>query len=103
VLMLISAEYLASQSVREEVRDLLEQREHRGLRLMSMSGGMNGLQLCRILRHDEPALRTLISSGYTTELSVRRDSSGGEIVHLPKPCSSEALIGAIQACLTGVR
>jgi CheY-like chemotaxis protein len=66
---------------------------------MTMAGGMNGLDLCRRLRQDKPALNVIISSGYTTELGIRRDATGIDILYLPKPCASRVVVSAIQTCL----
>jgi CheY-like chemotaxis protein len=66
---------------------------------MTMLGGMSGSDLCRRLRQDKPGLKAIISSGYTTELGIRRDATGIDILYLPKPCASRVVIDAIQAYL----
>lgn len=66
---------------------------------LTMPWGMNGLDLCRRLRQDKPGLNVIISSGYTTELGIRRDATGINIFYLPKPCASRVVISAIQTCL----
>ena len=66
---------------------------------MTMLGGMNGSDLCRRLRQDKPGLKVIISSGYTTELGIRKDATGIDILYLPKPCASRVVISAIQTCL----
>jgi CheY-like chemotaxis protein len=66
---------------------------------MTMPGGMNGSDLCRRLRLDKPGLKVIIWSGYTTEVGIRRDATGIDIVYMPKPCASQVVVRAIQAYL----
>jgi PAS domain S-box-containing protein len=67
---------------------------------MTMPGGMNGLEMCRKMRQDKPGLNVIISSGYTTELGIHRDSTGSDIVYLPKPCAPGVVISTVQTCLS---
>jgi CheY-like chemotaxis protein len=68
---------------------------------MIMPEGLNGSELCRRLRQDKPELKVIISSGYFTELGTGKDATGADVMCLPKPCSSNVVLGAIQACLGG--
>ena len=66
---------------------------------MVMPGGMNGLELARRLRQDRPALKVILSSGYSEEMTRLGAPTDAGIVLLPKPCDGAVLSRALRDCL----
>ncbi|MFO1499224.1 MAG: PAS domain S-box protein [Verrucomicrobiota bacterium] len=67
---------------------------------MVMPGGVTGLQLAHRLQAEKPALKVIISSGYSPDLTDETNP-GQAIVFLPKPCSPEVLTATIRRCVSG--
>jgi CheY-like chemotaxis protein len=66
---------------------------------MVMPGGMTGLQLAEQLLKTKPALRVLVSSGYSAELVNMGASGRSGFAYLPKPYTTEALAVAVRKLL----
>ena len=65
-----------------------------------MPGDLTGLELARILREKQPALKVLVSSGYHSEISKWSEGNGDDATrHLAKPYDAPALIRELQECL----
>jgi CheY-like chemotaxis protein len=76
---------------REEIRLLFTD--------MVMPEGLNGLDLVRAFRGEKPALKAVISSGYSVEM-IELGSPGDEnIAYLPKPYDASILAQSIRNCL----
>ena len=52
---------------------------------MVMPEGVTGLELAEKLRHEKPKLKVIISSGYSTEISMQGVPVGAGYIYLPKP------------------
>ena len=61
---------------------------------INMPGSMNGIQLTRRIRHDDPSMRVVLVSG-NPESSF--NDLPQDILFLPKPFDRQALLGAVQA------
>jgi len=68
---------------------------------MLMPEGLSGLDLAERLRVGNPALRVVLSSGYSAELADGAGLEARRIAYLPKPCTPESLAHAVRACLDG--
>jgi CheY-like chemotaxis protein len=66
---------------------------------MVMPEGMNGLDLAQRLRGTKPALKVIISSGYSTEIMESGVPAGLGIAYMPKPYEATALVRAVRKCL----
>jgi len=66
---------------------------------MVMPEGVSGLELAEKLRADKPQLRVIISSGYSTEISLQGVPANAGYVYLPKPSPSAAIAAAVRECL----
>lgn len=60
-----------------------------------MPGGWSGLELCAELRRRKPALRTVVMSGYSSEIEERPP----QVAYLQKPYTLNTLVGLVRACL----
>ncbi|MDR3377914.1 MAG: response regulator [Verrucomicrobiae bacterium] len=67
---------------------------------MVMPGSMSGNDLVNELRQRKPALKVIITSGYSAEL-VGRDFSTGDTCFLPKPYQPQAAARLIRQTLDG--
>ncbi|HUC86541.1 MAG TPA: response regulator [Candidatus Acidoferrales bacterium] len=66
---------------------------------MVMPEGVSGLDLAEKLRAEKPRLRVIISSGYSTEISMQGVPAGAGYLYLPKPSPSAAIAAAVRECL----
>jgi len=66
---------------------------------MIMPEGMTGLELAERLRAAQPALKVIISSGYSLELAHRGASPIAGVRFVAKPCSPVELAKAVRQCL----
>jgi PAS domain S-box-containing protein len=66
---------------------------------MVMPEGVSGLELAEKLRGEKPQLKVIISSGYSTEISMQGVPADAGYVYLPKPSPSAAIAAAIRECL----
>jgi PAS domain S-box-containing protein len=66
---------------------------------MVMPEGVTGLELAEKLRNEKPALKIIITSGYSTEISMQGVPANAGYVYLPKPSPSAAIAAAVRDCL----
>ena len=66
---------------------------------MVMPEGVSGLDLAEKLRAEKPQLRVIISSGYSTEISMQGVPAGAGYIYLPKPSPSAAIATAVRECM----
>jgi CheY-like chemotaxis protein len=66
---------------------------------MVMPEGVTGLELAEKLRSEKPQLQVIISSGYSTEISMQGVPASAGYVYLPKPSSSATIAATIRECL----
>jgi two-component system, cell cycle sensor histidine kinase and response regulator CckA len=66
---------------------------------MVMPEGMTGLELAERLQAIKPALRVVISSGYSSEIFQAGGIKQAGVWYLPKPYETETLAETIRACL----
>jgi CheY-like chemotaxis protein len=66
---------------------------------MVMPEGVTGLELAEKLRSEKPQLQVIISSGYSTEISMQGVPASAGYVYLPKPSSSATIAATIRGCL----
>jgi signal transduction histidine kinase/CheY-like chemotaxis protein len=66
---------------------------------MVMPEGVTGLELAEKLKSEKPALRVIISSGYSTEISMQGVPADAGYVYLPKPSASAIIAATIRDCL----
>jgi len=68
---------------------------------MVMPEGLTGLDLAKKLKAEKPGLKTIITSGYHTELAGQAGPAAGGIAYLQKPYSPEVLAKVVRECLDG--
>jgi nitrogen-specific signal transduction histidine kinase/CheY-like chemotaxis protein len=66
---------------------------------MVMPEGVSGLDLAEKLRAEKPQLRVIISSGYSTEISMQGVPADAGYIYLPKPSPSAAIASAVRDCM----
>jgi CheY-like chemotaxis protein len=66
---------------------------------MVMPGGINGIELARILRTEKTNLKVIISSGYSTDLSNSDSLDKSDFTLLPKPYETNVLAATLRKCL----
>ena len=66
---------------------------------MVMPEGVSGLELAEKLRSEKPQLQVIISSGYSTEISMQGVSATAGYIYLPKPSSSATIAATVRGCL----
>jgi PAS domain S-box-containing protein len=66
---------------------------------MVMPEGVTGLDLAEKLKREKPALQVIISSGYSTEISMQGVPTDAGYVYLPKPSSTALIAATIRDCL----
>ena len=66
---------------------------------MVMPEGVTGLELAEKLKSEKPSLQVIISSGYSTEISMQGVPADAGYVYLPKPSASALIASTIRACL----
>jgi CheY-like chemotaxis protein len=66
---------------------------------MVMPEGVSGLDLAEKLRADKPQLKVIISSGYSTEISMQGVPADAGYRYLPKPSPSAAIATIVRECL----
>jgi CheY-like chemotaxis protein len=66
---------------------------------MVMPEGVTGLELAEKLKRDKPQLKVIISSGYSTEISLQGVPTDAGYVYLPKPSASAVIAATIRDCL----
>jgi PAS domain S-box-containing protein len=66
---------------------------------MVMPEGVSGLDLAEKLRAEKPELRVIISSGYSTEISMQGVPADAGYIYLPKPSPSAAIATAVRECM----
>ncbi len=66
---------------------------------MIMPEGLTGLDLAQLLRREKPALKILLMSGYSLELSQHDNLEESRIVYLAKPFNPPALTQAVRRAL----
>ena len=65
---------------------------------MVMPEGLNGLELAEQMRLEKPSLKVIISSGYSTEISMQGVPPDAGYVYLPKPSASALISTTIRDC-----
>jgi PAS domain S-box-containing protein len=65
-----------------------------------LPGALSGLQMAERMLAEQPSLRVLLTSGYTSELPDMTKPSASPIAFIPKPCPPDLLLGLIQAILS---
>lgn len=68
---------------------------------MVMPEGMTGLELAKHLRAFKPALKVIISSGYSAEMAQRGAPSKAGVVYLAKPYETQTLARTVRDYLDG--
>jgi two-component system cell cycle sensor histidine kinase/response regulator CckA len=66
---------------------------------MVMPEGLTGLELAERLIMEKPALRVIISSGYSTEFSAHGVTTEAGFIYLPKPSSSQIIASTVRSCI----
>jgi len=66
---------------------------------MVMPGGITGLDLFRRFKQAKPALKAIVSSGYSLELATSNLPTGPDIAFLSKPYEVTTLAVAVRKCL----
>jgi CheY-like chemotaxis protein len=66
---------------------------------MIMPQGWSGLELAERFQQDNPDLKVIIASGYSTEISARGIPTKPGLLYLPKPFEMLNLASAIRTCL----
>jgi len=66
---------------------------------MVMPEGVTGLELAEKLKSEKSALRVIISSGYSTEISMQGVPATANYIYLPKPSPSAVIAAAVRECL----
>ena len=66
---------------------------------MVMPEGVSGLELAEKLRGEKPQLKVIISSGYSTEISMQGVPANAGYIYLPKPSPSAVIASAVRDCL----
>jgi len=66
---------------------------------MVMPEGVTGLELAERLRAEQPQLKVIISSGYSTEISMQGVPTNAGYVYLPKPSPSATIASTVRDCL----
>ena len=66
---------------------------------MVMPEGVTGLELAEKLRSEKPLLKVIISSGYSTEISLQGVPTNAGYVYLPKPSPSAVIAATVRECL----
>jgi PAS domain S-box-containing protein len=66
---------------------------------MVMPEGISGLDLAEKLCAEKPRLKVIISSGYSTEISMQGVPADAGYLYLPKPSPSAAIATAVRECL----
>ncbi len=64
-----------------------------------MPGGMTGIQLVQRLRHEQPRLKILMTSGYSAEIAGTELEPRPGDNFLQKPCAPERLLETVRQCL----
>jgi len=70
---------------------------------MVMPEGISGLDLARKLRQENPKLRVVVSSGYSTELNKFDEKAEPGIAYLSKPYELTTLARMLRECLDRVQ
>ncbi len=65
-----------------------------------MPGGMSGVDLIHRLRADDPALKVVLSSGYSAELARQNEVAALGVSFVAKPASAADIAAAVNACLS---
>ena len=66
---------------------------------MVMPEGLTGLELAERLVMEKPALRIIISSGYSTEFSAHGVTTESGFIYLPKPSASAIIAATVRSCI----
>jgi CheY-like chemotaxis protein len=66
---------------------------------MVMPEGITGLELAEKLKSEKPSLKVILSSGYSTEISMQGVPANSGYVYLPKPSASVLIASTIRDCL----
>jgi PAS domain S-box-containing protein len=66
---------------------------------MVMPEGVTGLELAEKLRLEKPQLKIIVSSGYSTEISMQGVPKTAGYIYLPKPSPSATIAATIRECL----
>ena len=66
---------------------------------MVMPEGVTGLELAEKLRGEKPGLKIIISSGYSTEISMQGVPANAGYIYLPKPSPSAVIAAAVRECM----
>jgi PAS domain S-box-containing protein len=94
---------LAAANGQEALQQWNEQRGNVALLLtdMMMPGGMSGLDLAQRLKGMNPALKVIISTGYSLEIAQRSLLQERSFACLAKPYEGPTLAAAVRHCLEG--
>lgn len=92
---------LTAASGREAMAVWAQEREGIELLLSDvvMPEGISGPRLAQQLRATKPSLRTVLMSGYATDLSDKKASHENEFTFLPKPFRAEVLVATVRRAL----
>jgi len=66
---------------------------------MTMPGGMSGLELIAALRREKPALKAILCSGYSLDISTARTAGVDDVILLQKPWTTELLRRQVEGML----
>ena len=66
---------------------------------MIMPEGLTGLELAERLVMEKPALRIIISSGYSTEFSAHGVTTESGFIYLPKPIAAAVIAATVRSCI----
>ncbi|MCF3649200.1 hybrid sensor histidine kinase/response regulator [Synoicihabitans lomoniglobus] len=64
-----------------------------------MPDGLSGIQLEERIRHQNPAMKVVLSSGYSDEIIKQQDRQGTKTVFLAKPFEARTVAHALRKCL----
>ncbi|MBE2213159.1 MAG: response regulator [Opitutaceae bacterium] len=68
---------------------------------LTVPGGMGGVQALQHVRRDDPAVRAIVSSGYSNDPSLADHRELGFAAMVAKPYEVATLLGTVQAVLDG--
>ena len=66
---------------------------------MVMPGTQTGLQFVQRVLAEKPSMKTIITSGYNTDIVDLAKIADSSTIYLPKPCEAVTLISVVQQCL----
>jgi signal transduction histidine kinase/DNA-binding response OmpR family regulator len=70
---------------------------------MIMPGGLNGMELAKVLQGEKPALKVIVFSGYSADIMDHPESQAVRAAYLAKPCTPTTIARTVRECLDGAR